>query len=115
MQKKNYKGRCEKRVLDKCEGICKTYDPIQHKFADDLQADSNIVKFQCKVPLNDLDIGEYTTDFVCYLENGDIMVRECVLRDHLTKPMTCKILDASRIYWLNHGVSDWGLVLNAEK
>lgn len=44
MRKKNYKGRCEKRVLDKCEGICKTYDPIHHKFADDLQADSNIVK-----------------------------------------------------------------------
>ena len=24
MRKKNYKGRCEKRKLSKCEGICKT-------------------------------------------------------------------------------------------
>ena len=67
------------------------------------------------MPLDGLDFGEYTTDFLCILENGDIMVRECVSRDHLTKPMTAKLLDISRNYWLNRGVKDWGLVINAEK
>lgn len=115
MRKKNYKGRCEKRVLEKCDGVCKTYDPIQRTFADILQSDINIIKFQCNVPLDGLEIGEYTSDFVCSLESGDIMVRECVSRDHLMKPMTTKLLDASRVYWLNHGVSDWGIVTNAEE
>ena len=67
------------------------------------------------MPLDGLDFGEYTTDFLCILENGDIMVRECVSRDHLTKPMTAKLLDISRNYWLNRVVMDWGLVINAEK
>ena len=26
--------------------------------------------------------------------------------------MTVKLLDASRDYWLNHGVSDWGMVID---
>ena len=42
-------------------------------------------------------------------------LQECVFRKYLTKPMTVRLLDASRIYWLNHGVSDWGLVIDAEK
>ncbi len=31
MRKKNYKGRCEKRSVPKCEGICKTYDALVRK------------------------------------------------------------------------------------
>ena len=115
MHKKNYKGRCEKRMLSKCQGICKTYDDVQRNYADTLQSNSNIQEFRCNVLLEGLDIGEYTSDFVCILENGDIMVRECVARKHLTKPMTAKLLDVSRNYWLKYGVSDWGLVINAEK
>lgn len=34
MRKKNYKGRCEKRKLPKCEEVCKTYDEIQSAYAD---------------------------------------------------------------------------------
>ena len=48
------------------------------------------------------------------MENGDVMVRECVLRKYLTKPMTVKQLDISREYWIRHGVSDWGLVVDEE-
>ena len=29
--------------------------------------------------------------------------------------MTVKLLDISREYWLSRGVSDWGLVIDAEK
>ena len=40
------------------------------------------------------------------------MVRECVFRDKLMKPLTIKMLDASRDYWLEQGVEDWGIVIN---
>ena len=29
--------------------------------------------------------------------------------------MTVKLLDASRDYWINHGVTDWGIVIDEEK
>lgn len=115
MRKKNYKGRCEKRALSKCESICKTYDKIQYAFADILQADSDIKEFRCNVLLDGLLEGEYTSDFVCIKSNGDYMVRECVFRKLLTKPLTVKLLDVSREYWLKHGVTDWGLVIDAEE
>ena len=34
MRKKNYKGRCIKRQLKKCVGVCKTYDAVQYAEAD---------------------------------------------------------------------------------
>ena len=115
MKKKNYKGRCEKRTLSKCVGVCRTYDDIQSCYADILQTDDTITEFRCNVLLDGLTEGDYTTDFVCTKSDGDLMVRECVQRRLLTKPMTVKLLELSRVYWLNHGVTDWGLVIDAEK
>ena len=51
MKKKGYKGRCEKRSLLKCVGICRTYDPIQSAYADRLEADEQVKEFQCNVLL----------------------------------------------------------------
>ena len=59
MRKKGYKGRCEKRVVGKCEGVCRIYDPIQSAYADILQQDDRVVKFQCNVLLEGLAEGEY--------------------------------------------------------
>lgn len=115
MRKKNFKGRCEKRTIKKCEGVCRTYDPIQYAFADVLQEDESIKEIKCNVLLDGLQEGEYTSDFVCVKADGDLSVRECVQRKHLTKPMTVKLLDTSRSYWLRHGVTDWGIVIDAEK
>ena len=42
------------------------------------------------------------------------MVRECVFRKHITKPMVVKLLDASKLYWQARGVEDWGIVTDAE-
>lgn len=114
MRKKNFKGRCEKRVISKCSEVCRTYDAIQYAYADVLQEDSQIQEIRCNVPLDGLDIGEYTSDFVCVKADNDLMVRECVFRKLLMKPLTVKLLDASREYWLRHGVSDWGLVIDEE-
>lgn len=111
MRKKNYKGRCEKRSISKCQEVCRTYDDIQFAYADILQASEDIEEIHCNVPLDGLD---YTSDFVCVKSDGDIMVRECVYRRLLTKPLTVKLLDESRLYWLHYGVTDWGIVINEE-
>ena len=111
MRKRNYKGRCEKRVINKCKEVCRTYDPIQYAYADVLSADEGIQEIRCNVPMDDM---EYMTDFVCIKTDGDLMVRECVYRKLLTKPLTIKLLDTSRDYWQRHGVVDWGLVIDAE-
>ena len=34
MRKKNFKGRCEKRVIGKCAEVCRTYDAVQYAYAD---------------------------------------------------------------------------------
>lgn len=115
MRKKGYKGRCEKRSIGKCAGVCRTYDPIQSKYVDVLQADDDIMEIRCNVLLEGLEEGEYTSDFVCIKADGDMMVRECVQRKLLLKPMTIRLLDASMNYWRRHGIDDWGLVVDAEK
>lgn len=114
MRKKNFKGRCEKRMIAKCAEVCRTYDPIQYAFADMLAEDDTVREIRCNVPLDGAEVEEYTTDFVCARTDGDLMVRECVYRKFLSKPLTIKLLDASREYWLRHGVTDWGLVIDEE-
>ena len=115
MRKKGYKGRCEKRSVPKCTEICRTYDGIQSAYADILSMDDGISEFRCNVLMEGLPDGDYTSDFVCTRSDGVVMVRECVYRSRLTKPLTVKLLEASRQYWLKHGVSDWGIVTDEEK
>ena len=115
MRKKGFKGRCEKRAIGKCAEVCRTYDAIQFAYADILQQSDDVQEIRCNVLLDGLTEGEYTSDFVCIKTDGDMMVRECVQRRFLTKPMTVRLLDASREYWRRHGVADWGLVIDAEK
>lgn len=114
MRKKGYKGRCEKRQLAKCLEVCRTYDEIQNAYADVLQANTDISEIRCNVLLDGLELGAYTSDFVCVKSDGDLLVRECVSRKFLMKPMTVKLLDASREYWLRRGVTDWMVVTNEE-
>lgn len=115
MRKKGYKGRCEKKLLSKSKEVCRTYDPLQSKYADTLEESPEIQEIRCNVLLEGLAEGEYTSDFVCTKAGGDLMVRECLQRNRLTKPMNAKLLNASREYWTKRGVIDWGLVINAEE
>ena len=114
MRMKNYKGRCEKRAIKKCESICKTDDPIQSAFVTILDNRNDIAEIQCNVEL-DGDAADFTTDIVAVMTNGELMVRECVNRKILPRPLTIKMLDLSQKYWLKKGVSDWGLVIDADK
>lgn len=115
MRSSNYKGRCTKLSLSKCEEVCRTYDKVQTKYAEILQNNPEVKAFQCNVFLEGLDVGEFTSDFVAIKQDGELMVRECVLRKNLTRPRTLKLLDASRSYWFRRGVTDWRIVIDAKK
>lgn len=117
MKKKSYRGtRCEKRTMSKCaDGVARTYNAIESSYAEMLQENPDIKEFRCQVLLEGLEIGEYCSDFVAVKTDGDLRVRECVYRKHLRKPMTAKLLDASRNYWRRRGVEDWGIVVEKKE
>ena len=114
MKKRNFKGRCEKRDLSKCEGICRTYDPLQAAYALRLSKDPKVRLFRCNVPLED-PCADYMTDFVVEREDGSTAVRECVFRHLLKRPRTIKLLDASQRYWYSQGIYDWKIVVEARE
>jgi hypothetical protein len=115
MRKKNYKGRCVKKSVEKSNEVCRTYDEIQLAYLDDLQRNQNVKEIRCNVPFDNSELGEYTTDFLCVKTNNDLMVRECIFQKLLARPKTAKLLDASRTYWTRRGVIDWGLVVDEEE
>lgn len=114
MRKKNYKGRCERRTIEKAEGVCRFYSKIQLVYADKLVENEQVVEIYCNVLLEELSIGEYTTDFFCKKNDGTYMVRECVQRKQITWPSVTKLLDASLHYWRKRGIEDWGIVVDKE-
>lgn len=116
MKPKGYKRTgCEKRTMSKCtDGVVRTYNAVESKYAEKLEENPNVREFKCQVLLEGLELGEYCSDFVAVKTDGDLMVRECVHRKHLIKPMTVKLLDASRDYWRRRGVTDWGIVVEKE-
>lgn len=116
MRSKNFKGsKCIKMKLQKSEEVVRTFDNIQATYAQILDKNENIQKIQCNVPLEGIEDGEFTTDFVCTKLGGDLMVRECVFRKKLSLPRTCKLLDLSREYWTKRGIVDWGIVIEQEE
>lgn len=115
MRNSTIKDRCEKKYFSKCTEVCKTYDAVQAAYAKKLQEREDIREFSCNVLLEDWFEGaRYTTDFVCTKDDGEIMVRECLWRKNITRPKVARLLDASKAYWLERGVTDWGLVVNEE-
>lgn len=115
MRASNFKGgRVIKKSLIKSRSIVKCYDKIQLAYADILENDVDVYEIRCNVFLDGLEDGDYTSDFVCTKNNGELMVRECVFRKKLSLPRTCKLLDASRTYWVRRGVTDWAIVIENE-
>ncbi len=116
MRAKNFKGgKCVKMKLQKCEVVIRTYDNVQTAYAQILDKNENIKSIQCNIPLDGIEEGEFTTDFLCTKADGDLMVRECVFRKKLSLPRTCKLLDVSREHWRKRGVEDWGIVIEEEQ
>lgn len=116
MRRKYLKDRCEKRQLAKCEDVCKTFDEVQYAAADYLSGLDVVKETRCNVWLEGLGLDkEYTSDFVCVRTDGGLMVRECVFRKHIVKPMTAQLLEASRNYWEKRGCLDWGIIVDEDK
>ncbi len=94
-------------------GTCSLYSPLQKRFAEFLDKDNNVKEFEANVVVSDLELeGTYTTDFVVKYNDESIKAWECVLRRHITKPKTLKMLSASREYWLKKGIK-WSVVTEA--
>ena len=118
MRRKNIKDRCEKNHHSKCPEVCKTYDAVQTAYAKVLQEREDINEFRCNVPFEAKEgdeLDRYTSDFVCVKDNGEIMVRECLWRKNITRPKVARLLDLSKDYWFERGVTDWGIVIDEEK
>ncbi|MBE6916465.1 MAG: hypothetical protein E7470_00995 [Ruminococcaceae bacterium] len=113
---KNHAGRCTKQTFSKHPGVCRTFSPLQLAYAQQLEEDLGIKEFRSNVPLQDFPLtdGSYTTDFLYTRSDGDMAVRECVYRKKLSLPRTGQLLDASRDYWLRHGITDWAIVIETE-
>lgn len=105
------KERCTKKKLKKSDDVARTYDRVQTAYADVLDREEGILSIRCNVLMEGLKEGEFTSDFVCTKQNGDLMVRECVYRKRLELPRTCKLLEASRQYWACRGIEDWAIVV----
>ena len=121
MRKRIQKGRCTKLMLDKCKSVCCLYDKVQIAAAKMLNADPCVYLFECNVPLdgatvNDVNLPSelYTSDFLIYYDDGHKAVREAVYRAYLSRPSVAKCLDISRCYWAQHGIEDWGLIIEKE-
>ena len=121
MRKQPQKGRCTKLMLDKCHSVCCLYDKVQVAAAKALNAEPAVYRFECNVPLNgiaandvNLSSESYTSDFLIHYDDGHKAIREAVYRAHLSRPSVAERLDMSRCYWAQHGIEDWGLIIDKE-
>jgi len=116
MRPKNYKRTSTvKKTLAKSDGVVKLCDKLQIAYAEKLDAASEVIKIQCNVPLDMVEDGSYTTDFLCQRADQSWFVRECVFLKKLCLPRISRLLEESRQYWYGKGISDWGLVVDKEE
>ena len=111
MRNKGLKTRCTKQSLPKFEGVCKTFDKVQTAAAIVLSKMEDVKTIRSNVDSAIVDGTQYTSDFVCEKRNGDLAIWECVYGKHLMKPLTVKLLDASRSFWLSRG-AEWGVIID---
>lgn len=112
---RNINTRCKttKKKLNKCKNVFYAFNDIQFRYGLELELNEDIVEIKSNVRLIGFELGDhYSSDFLCVKKNGQVMVRECVYKDKLLKPLNIKLLDLSRNYWLSRGVKDWGIVIN---
>lgn len=115
MHKKDYKGRCEKKTLTKSKEICRTYDPIQNKFADMLNDSPDIKEIRCNVLLDNFPEGEYTSDFDYALNKWRFNGERMHTKRQDIKANEYQTFRCIKSILVNHGISDWGIVTNAEE
>ena len=115
MRNRNTHDVTYKKKLTKCARVFRAFSDLQLRYGELLDRNDEILEIKANVLLKDFELGEtFTTDFVCTKQDGGLMVRECVYQKNLLRPSTIKGLDASRSYWLARGITDWGIVLDAQ-
>ena len=103
-----------KKKIAKCSGVFYAYNDLQLRYGELLSKRNDVQEFKANVKLDGFSLGDsYTTDFVIVTNDGKTVIRECVYKDKILKPLTIKLLDASREYWIARGFKDWGIVVNA--
>ncbi len=103
-----------KSRLPKCVNVFYAFSELQQKYGEQLSRRSDVSEFKANIKLEGFPLGDsYTTDFIITTNDGKTLIRECVYKDKLLKPMTIKLLDASREYWLSRGFKNWGIVIDA--
>lgn len=113
MRNVNTRTKTLKCKLNKCKNIFYAYSDIQFQYGKYLDSLDEIIEIFPNIKISDDEVqGNYTSDFYCIKSNGEIMVRECLYKSKLMKPLTCKYLDMSRNYWLKKGILDWGIILD---
>ena len=117
MRNTKSKVKCTKISITKSDSVFKAYNDIQLAYVRKLEQDDSVKEIKSNIPIGELEglDGKYATDFFVIRSNGDVFVRECVYTKYLTKPMTIKLLDASRVYWAKRGVEDWGIVVDGQE
>ena len=104
-----------KKKLNKCSDVFIAFNEIQYQYGCELDLNDEIKEIKCNVRLIDFELGDnYTSDFYIIKNNGEVIIRECVFKERINKPLTISLLDASRNYWLSKGITDWGIVLNED-
>lgn len=104
-----------KTKLKKSKNIFFAFNNVQFQYGKQLDLNEDVVEIKSNVKLIGCSLGDnFTSDFVCTKKNGELMVRECVIKDKLLKPLTLKMLDSSRNFWLSNNVTDWGIVIGNE-
>ena len=94
-------------------GVCKLYSSLQRKLAERFENDDSVETYEANVKVDELPIdGTFTTDFLVKFNDGSLKAYECILRRHLTKPMSMKLLSLSRTHWIKKGV---GFAIATEK
>ena len=84
-----------KRRLSKCQTVFYAYNDIQYAYGIRLDNNPDVVYIKCNVKLVGCPEGEnYTTDFYCTKIDSEIMVRECVDKEKLLKPLTAKSISS---------------------
>ena len=103
-----------KRKLPKCANVFYAFSDLQNRYGEQLSLRDDVLEFKANVKLDDFPLGDsYTTDFVITTTDGKTIIRECIYKDKLLKPLSIKLLDASRAYWLSRGIQNWGIVVDA--
>ena len=79
MHRKNYKGRCIKKKVTKCETAARTYSDIALAYLDVLERNGEVKSFECNVPVSD----GYVSDFVITKTDGELAIlRKYVYKDY---------------------------------